>query len=275
MLNNERWRNRLQLIERKYFLLNRYLLILILISFFIGGASFAAYQLWIPVKIQKSEQLADLQQQLHGKAQQLASRNLELSLEREANSNMRQMFVQQKIQQQALNKELSFYRSIMAPKKNAQGIYIFDLQLTPSIIDSQYDLALILTQQKKRRSSLKGKAELTLIGVKNGKEIKRSINKLTNESFAFKFRFFQTLETRLSLPNDVDWKKITIKVSVPASRWVKAQQTERTFDMNSLLTNEVEPIETSQSGVILEQNTKVLDNSTQSDDARGNNDGTN
>ncbi|MBM7072749.1 hypothetical protein JQC92_12015 [Shewanella sp. 202IG2-18] len=240
MVNYERWRNRLQVIERNYLPINRYLFIVVIISFLIGALGYHAYQDVLPVKVKKSAQLEKLKQENSNHLQDLASKNLEITLEKQANANMEIMFVEQRNKLKDLERELAFYRSIMAPEKAAQGVSIHDLTFEPSIVDGQHDLTLILTQQKKRRRSLAGFAELTLIGVKDGKEVTQSINKLVANEFKFKFRFFQMLEARLSLPVGTDWKEVQVKVKVPATRWSSAEETERTFDLKKLLADETQ-----------------------------------
>ncbi len=239
MINYERWRSRLQVIERKYLPINRFLFLVILISFCFGAFSFYGYQNLIPaVKVKKSEKFEQLKAQNSTQLKVIAGKNLELSLEKEANANMEIMFVEQRNKLKDLERELSFYRSIMAPEKAAQGVSIYDLTIEPSIVEGQHDLTLILTQQKKRRRSLSGFAKLTLIGIKDGKEVTQSLNTLVANEFKFNFRFFQMLEARLALPKGTDWKQILVKVKVPATRWSGSEETERTFNLKELLADE-------------------------------------
>ena len=240
MANYERWRSRLQVMERKYLPLNRYLFVVALISFVLGALGFYSYHDVLPVKVQKSAQLDKLKQENTQHLKVIASKNLELNLEKEANANMEVMFVEQRNKLKDLERELAFYRSIMAPEKAAQGVSIYDLTIEPSIVENQYDLTLILTQQKKRRRSLAGSVELTLIGIKDGKEVAQSINKLVSNKFKFKFRFFQMLEARLSFPEGTAWKQVQVKVKVPATRWSGAEETERNFDLKTLLASDSE-----------------------------------
>ncbi|MBE8168423.1 MAG: hypothetical protein HAW66_08650 [Shewanella sp.] len=285
MPNYERWRNRLQVIEHKYLPVNRYLFLIVVLAFGLGIVSYYYYQYLLPEKSHKAYEITKLKKSLNHQAQELATRNLELSIEKEANANMEVMFLDQENKIKGLDRELSFYRSIMTPEKTAEGISVYDLQLEPSIIQAQKDLTLVLIQQSKRQRSVKGHVNLTLIGVKEGKEVRQSLNEITESEFKFNFRFFQELNTRLSLPSDVDWKKVLVKVIVPASRWSKAQQTEREFEMSELEADETSltqlavdelmqrkalKIETKSDGEnqtealrILDQNAKVLDNSSQ------------
>ncbi len=240
MANYERWRNRLQVMERKYLPLNLYLFLVTVISFISGALVFYGYHDVLPVKAQKTAELDKLRRENSQHLKTIAGKNLELNLEKEANANMEVMFVEQRDKIKDLERELTFYRSIMAPGKAAQGVSIYDLTIEPSIVTNQYDLSLILIQQKKRRRSLAGSVELTLIGIKDGKQVSQSVNELVSDKFNFKFRFFQMLETRLSFPEGTRWKQVLVKVKVPASRWSGAEETERTFDLKALLADDGE-----------------------------------
>ncbi|WP_133309213.1 DUF6776 family protein [Parashewanella curva] len=235
MSRSERRQDRLRKFEQHYFPINRYIFLVILFSFVAGGASYFYYDQLLPVPKQGNAQLLQLKNKLNTQSQELAQRNLELNIAHQTNKTLRDLFAKKQATQSEIERELAFYRSIMAPETSAQGVSISDLRLDKAITGEGYELHLILTQLKKRRSSLKGQAELTIVGVKNGKEVKQSINQLANYDFKFSFRFFQSLQARLILPKGVNWKQLLVKVKVPASRWSKAEETERHFNIDDLL----------------------------------------
>ncbi|NMH65759.1 DUF6776 family protein [Shewanella salipaludis] len=267
MLNYHRWRDRLQVLERKFRPSSLYLSLLVLVAFTLGGLS--CYQLLTseqPLLQHNSDKVQKLLAQVQEQAQQLASRNLELAVEREANNHMQQMFAEQLQQQQELQHELGFYRSIMAPENNAEGVAIHGLELTPGLLAGQYRLKLILTQLQKRRQKIKGKGELTLMGIQEGEPLELSLSQLMDGKLNFDFRYFQVLEAEFSLPEGFNLQRILAKVIVPSSRWTKGSQTEQSFDAAELLQGEKEP------RVILEQNSQVKDNLPQQTEVRGSND---
>ena len=267
MPNYHRWLDRLQVIERQIRPSSVYLLLLLLVSFALGALSYDVaklhYQPKAEVKADKSDQyILQLQQQ----AQTLAARNIELALEREANNNMQAMFVEQNVKQNELERELAFYRSVMAPENIADGVAINALEIEPSLEPRQYRIKLVLTQLEKRKRSLSGRSEVTLIGLQDGKTLTLKLSDLTDASFKFKFRYFQVLEGEFTLPEGFSLSRVKAKVIVPASRWTKGSQTEQEYNAQDLLVDEKEQ------GIILEQNGQVLDNSAQQTDLRGSND---
>jgi hypothetical protein len=272
MANYHRWLDRLQVMQRKYLTPGRYLSLLMLLGFVIGAVSYHLYLELAPVQMQHSSSgkkilLAELEQQ----AQRLAARNLELSIERQANKDMQAMFAEQHQKQQELSRELAFYRSVMSPGDSAEGIAIYDLELTPGQEQDQYRLKLILTQQQKRRQQVKGKSEIVLLGLKDGKATELSLSRLNGQALNFEFRYFQILETHFQLPAGFSLLQIKARVTVPRSRWNKQGQTERLFDVAELLAPTPGEAE-KEPGVILEQNSQVKDNSPQQTDVRGSND---
>ncbi|QSX38012.1 DUF6776 family protein [Shewanella sedimentimangrovi] len=267
MGNYHRWLDRLQVMERKFRPSSWYLSALMLVAFVLGALS---YHSWLaldntPISLGggKSKQLAA---QLTEQAQQLASRNLELALERDANDRLKQMFAEQHQQQKALERELAFYRAIMAPGENADGVSIHGLELLPGLQPGSQKLKLVLTQLQKRKQALKGRVEATLIGLRDNKPTELDISKAGGKFSGFEFRYFQVLESELLVPADFELKRVRVKVIVPASRWSKGAQTEQEFSLPELLEGQKE------AGIILEQNSQVTDNSAQNTEVRGSND---
>jgi|GEM_PF-784725 len=230
MPNYHRWIDRMQVIERKIRPSNVYLCLLVFVAFALGGLS---YNLWpeqnMSVVDNNTEHTDTLVKQLKNQALVIASNNLELTLEREVNDKMQQLFSEQHQKQRELERELSFYRSIMAPENNADGVSINGLELIPTLLPRQYRLKLILTQLKKRKQSLKGKAEIKLVGAQNGEAVELDVAKLANLKLNFQFRYFQILDTEFILPEGFELSYLKTKVIVPSSRWSKGSQAEIEF----------------------------------------------
>ena len=242
MPNYHRWVDRMQVIERKIRPSSVYLLLLILVAFFTGVLTWDIWSSQHNVIVNPSNaREAELSQALKAQAEALASRNLELSLEREANNNMQQMFLEQHQKQKELDRELAFYRSIMAPEHQADGVAIHELEMSPSLLTNQYRVKLVLTQLQKRKQALKGKAELIFIGLQQGKVTQLSLGSLTEDKFDFSFRYFQILETVVQFPRGFELSRVEAKVTVPSSRWSKGASAEQAFTAQDLL-NKTESI---------------------------------
>ncbi|GIU08754.1 DUF6776 family protein [Shewanella morhuae] len=266
MPNYSHWRNRLQVMDRKYRSSSIYLSCLVLVALLLGAwISFLLLSSDDPV-VKHNGKAQRLSVELEAQTQLLATRNLELSVEREANAQMQDMFGQQLKKQKELEHELAFYRSIMTPDDNAEGVAIHGLEITPGALADEYNLKLVLTQLQKRKQSIQGRAELTLIGVQNGKSVNLNVNKITGSKLEFDFRYFQVIDTKVTVPAGFNLQQVKVKVLVPSSRWTKNSQTEQIYSAPELLQGEKEP------RVILEQNSQVKDNLPQKTDVRGSND---
>ncbi|MCZ4336178.1 DUF6776 family protein [Shewanella colwelliana] len=304
MPNYHRWVDRMQVVERKIRPSSVYLFFLVLVAFFAGVLT---WEIWSSqhqvVQVNTDGREVEISQALTEQAEVLAARNLELSLEREANQNMQAMFLEQHQKQKELDRELAFYRSIMAPEHQADGVAIHGAEMSAGLLPQQYRVKLVLTQLQKRKQGLKGRAELNFVGLQGGKVVSLPLSALTEDKFNFSFRYFQVLETVVTFPEDFEFSRLEAKVIVPASRWSKGATAEQSFTAQELLPKpEVLDSELSsealqvlqldsaamaetqaevnanssqnsqQPRLLLEQNGQVSDNSAQQTDVRGSND---
>ena len=96
MPNYHRWLDRLQVMDLKYRPSSVYLSLLVLVSILFGAwISFLLLSSDEPVVKHISSKAQRLSAELETQTQLLATRNLELSVEREANAQMQDMFGQQ------------------------------------------------------------------------------------------------------------------------------------------------------------------------------------
>lgn len=267
MTNYHRWIDRLQVIERQFRTSSVYLSLLIICSLVLGALCFNVGSTYLASKVAPSvDPTETLSAQLKTQANTLAARNMELALEREANANMQAMFVEQEEKQQALARELAFYRSVMAPENSADGVAINGLEISAGLMPRHYRLKLVLTQLEKRKRFVSGRSELIFIGLEDGKPKSIKLSELSDISLKFKFRYFEVLEAEFTLPENFILSRVKVKVTVPSSRWAKGSQIEQEYSSQELSVNENEQ------SIVLEQNGQVLDNSVQKLDVRGNND---
>ncbi|MCE9677929.1 hypothetical protein LZP69_01810 [Shewanella sp. AS1] len=236
MLNYHRWVDRMQVLERKIRPSNAYLLCLVIVAFLIGVLTWDIWQSYYPRdKAWDNAQEAELRQALTSQAEVLAARNLELSVEREANANMQQMFTQQYQKRKELERELAFYRSIMAPEHQADGVAINGLEMINGLLDGQFRLKLVLTQLQKRKQAVKGDVTLTFVGVQAGEAKHIALSSLIDDKLSFSFKYFQVLEAEVTLPSDFELSRVEVKVVVPSTRWRKGATAEQVFSAQELL----------------------------------------
>ncbi len=114
-----------------------------------------------------------------------------------------------------LEKELSFYRSIMAPELDKVGLNIQKLELL-KLENDLYQFSLTLTQVKKQDWYLKGNYKIELISEEQGKEVKIALNPMIIDTAfkpRFSFRYFQTLSNRFQLPETIKPQAILVSAN--------------------------------------------------------------
>ena len=238
MSNFHRWVERIQVVERKVRPSSVYLLLLVLLAFAIGCLSM---NIWFEydqsIKQGNTQTTKKLTEQFNIQAQLLVSRELELVLERETSDKMQQIFAEQHNKQRELERELNFYRSIMAPESNADGVFIEAMDLTPSLLSRQYRLKLTLTQLQKRKQSLKGKSSIVLVGVQKEKMRELDLAQLLNDKglFDFNFIYFQIQEMEFILPEGFELSRVKVSVEVASSRWKKGSVANVEYSVEQLL----------------------------------------
>ena len=99
--------------------------------------------------------------------------------------------------------DLAFYRSIVSPADGIQGLRIQRFEVAPGARAREYQLDLTLVQAMRHESSVSGLAQITLSGTENGAPRKYTVGELLGKPRAqlpFSFRYFQTLEQAVTLP---------------------------------------------------------------------------
>ncbi|GIU47899.1 MULTISPECIES: DUF6776 family protein [Shewanella] len=235
MLNYHRMLDRLQVQERKLRSSGLYLSALIIISFVVGVLSHTVFISEVVEPEHEAAEITALKTELKQQSHVVSRLDMALSIEKEANANMKQMFGKQIQQQKTLEQELAFYRSLVSPEKEIDGVAIHGLELSKGLLPDSYQMRLILTQLQKRKSIVKGVADIVLVGVQNEKQVEISLSDLEIEQFNFGFRYFQMFDAEISLPQGFDLQRIKAVVQVSASRGVKGGRIEQTFEISELL----------------------------------------
>jgi hypothetical protein len=99
--------------------------------------------------------------------------------------------------------DLAFYRSIVSPADGIQGLRVQRFEVLPGTEPRQVTLKLTLVQAMRHESIVSGLAQITLIGMQGDAPARHSVGELLGKPRAelpFSFRYFQTVEQTVSLP---------------------------------------------------------------------------
>ena len=126
----------------------------------------------------------------------------------------------------ALNEEVTFYRSLMAPDKVAKGLQIAEFEVTTRA-DGTLVYHLLLTQVASRRTWVAGKVEIEVAGETDSADGTAvlpltDLAELEQYPVPYRFRYFQDLTGSLRLPGNFEPSEV--RVTVTPSRGKKIER---------------------------------------------------
>lgn len=134
-----------------------------------------------------------------------------------------------------LQKDISFYKNIMAPSDNAKGLQVQKVEIQAENDKSRYAYKIVLAQVADNKNYVNGVVAINLIGSQAGKKEVlplRDISELEELGIKFRFRYFQNLIGELMLPEGFEAEELQI---VAQTKGKKASRLEQSFDWHSLL----------------------------------------
>jgi len=157
------------------------------------------------------EELANLQVELDVTkkralelAQQVANVNLGSEVDRKANEEIRQEVISLKEQIALVQEENSFYRGLMAPTKNKRGLTFGVVELNQTERSRIYGYKVIMQQLATNHQLLNGDLHYRVVGRNAVGDVAYGLHQLSDtvssESIKLRFKYFQTIEGELLLP---------------------------------------------------------------------------
>lgn len=130
---------------------------------------------------------------------------LEMSrrLDRDAYGQVERMLGDLQSQLARQSDDLAFYRSIVSPADGIQGLRIQRFEVLPGAEPRQVQLKLTLVQAMRHESVVSGLAQITVLGMKGDVPARYTVGELLGKPRAqlpFSFRYFQTIEQTVTLP---------------------------------------------------------------------------
>lgn len=120
-----------------------------------------------------------------------------------------------------LQKELAFYRGVMAPEDGRTGLQIQTLQLFENGGEGRYQLKLVLFQAGPQNKRVQGAVDVALLGQRAGaaEPGRLSLTEVAAEAddMRYSFRYFQVLERDFELPDGFLPAEIEVNIK-PSSK---------------------------------------------------------
>jgi len=215
------------------------LIILIITCVFCGyriGNFFHGYQ--VQAIAEYKNRLELLYQQQVEQVKRLNTLEVELEVERLANQRSLNLLRDMETEHYQVKKELAFYEKIMAPEKQADGVVIDNVSITPTSSPSHYRFQVALVQQLLKKRFVKGYIELSLMGSLKGKPstIKLSnISSLTKKNLSFSFKYFQIIEGEFTLPSGFIPEQIAVTTILPKNKWQKHHRLQESYSWTKIV----------------------------------------
>ena len=132
-----------------------------------------------------------------------------------------------------LNEEVRFYKRLMAPGELERGLQVSGFTLAGGTVrPDELSFNLLLTQATERRSWVKGRVHVDVLGQQEERDVVLSLTDLAElESYPLKFRFryFQDFTGVLKLPEG--FRPLSVVVTAVKDN---GQNVQRTFDWRGL-----------------------------------------
>ncbi len=141
----------------------------------------------------------------------------------DASVQIRDTLVQSQSEVLELKKELSFYKSIVAPEQGNRSIAIQTIQLKQNETGG-YDYKIMVSQRGRNDRFARGTIDVSIEGVKKGQPVTLKLADISNETkkpMKFGFKYFQNFEGVMTLPEAFLPDTIRIKVK-PSTGKIKA-----------------------------------------------------
>ena len=114
-----------------------------------------------------------------------------------------------------LQADLAFYRRLGGANGSQAPLAVHYLELQPTQAPRVYRLVFTLTQNMRWASVISGRVHLGVDGIRNGVAQHLTEKQLLAEStepLSFKFKYFQQLERLITLPEDFEASRLTIRL---------------------------------------------------------------
>ena len=124
-------------------------------------------------------------------------------LDREAYGQVEQTLGELQSQLSRQADDLAFYKSIVSPADGVQGLRIQRFEVSPGAAPREYQLKLTLIQSMRHESVASGLVQVVVHGMQGDRPARYSVGELLGRPKAqlpFSFRYFQTIEQAVTLP---------------------------------------------------------------------------
>ena len=173
---------------------------------------------------QQKVRLEQLYQQQENNIARIHTLEVELVVEQLANQKAQGLLKSAAKQQFEVKKQLAFYEKIMAPEKQAAGLFVENIKIQATKIPNKYHFQVTLVQQQLKRRYSKGYLELIFKGREGDQAVTlklADVAELNKKDLQFSFQYFQIINGEFTLPANFTPENVLVSAILTQSRWQK------------------------------------------------------
>ena len=202
-------------------------------GYWLGDKSLLRHQQLVETQAERLNELYPHSDQLR---QQINFLNVEIEIEKQAATHVREELGALHQKNFKLQKELSFYQKIMAPELGAQGLAVDSVTISPTKAERVFHYKVVLVQTQKQKRYARGYLEIKIKGsqanVAKTLDIKSVVAGLDKKGLKFSFQYFKIFEGDIILPQGFDAQSVLVSVILPTGKWQKYQRLDRQYPFN-------------------------------------------
>ncbi len=147
-------------------------------------------------------------------SQKVANLSLASEVDKASSEDVRGQVIELKEQITALEEDISFYRGLMAPTDNRQGLTIGSVEVISTGVPRQFDFKVVVQQLATNHEILSGSLNFTVVGREG--ELVRAIplkeltSQVSDENIRLRFKYFQNIQGQLELPLGFEPERIEL-----------------------------------------------------------------
>lgn len=174
------------------------------------------------------ETLEALQRENDALRLRVATAEQSLAIGEQADEKVRAELVEKENRIAELKQEISFYRGLMAPDEDGDGVSIGRFSLSQMSEPRRFQFKLLVQQSATRHTVVKGHATFTVVGSQDGQPKRYPLSDLSqqveSEKIPLRFKYFQNIEGELQLPHGFEPEGVELSLKSGARKGFNIEQ---------------------------------------------------
>ena len=176
-----------------------------LVGFYLGRYTANKNQQVSPAALKIAQsRLSDLREELDVALDELEIQETRHKVDSRALELVRSEMAAEKERTAELKEGLSFYRSMVVSDDSEKGLKLHQPELVPGDSKEQISYRIFVQQKEREREMVEGILSVDVFGIKGEEQVSYPLAELSQgfaeEGAALQFRYFQTIEGELALP---------------------------------------------------------------------------